>query len=557
MITIQKKIEEILLAHTGLEQKVDTAPSYTGADFTSNAAFALAKEKKENPSEIAQKIVEELKLDDIVEKMEVAGNGFINFFLRQEILLKELETICAQGDAYGKMDIGKGKTVVVEYSSPNIAKRFSIGHLRSTIIGHAIYNLYKFLGYHVIGDNHLGDWGTQFGMVIAQITSKRLNVDDLNVEDLERLYVEFNEEAKEKAELRNEAKTWFKKLEDGDKIARRIWKSVREVSLREFDIIYDLLNVHIENGHAESFYEDKMLAVLEEVRKRGLSKQSQGAEIFEFAALPPAILIKSDGTSTYFSRDLAQVKFRLKEWSPDIFIYEVGSDQKLHFQQLFAAVELLGWSENKTFVHVAHGLIRFRDGKMSTRQGRTIHLDEVLLEAITRARQIVEKSETSRGLTAKEKEAVAKAVGISAIKYFDLSHHPASDIIFDWETLFMLEGNSAPYLQYTFARTQSVLVKKASTPHIKRDEPLNKEEKRLLQLLTHFTGALRVAAREYSPNLLCSFLFELAQRYNAFYTQHKIIGSPQEQLRLCLTRATGIILKNGLTLLGIDTPERM
>ncbi len=561
MINIQKKIEEILLAHTGLEQKVDIAPDYTGADFTSNAGFLLAKAKRENPSLVATQIAEVLKSDpsitDIIERVEVVGNGFMNFFVRDEVLLEELGTIISKNENYGKDYMGKGKTVVVEYSSPNIAKRFGIGHLRSTIIGQAIYNLYKFLGYHVLGDNHLGDWGTQFGMVLAQITRKHLNVEDLNVEDLERLYVEFNQEMKDTPELRDEAKAWFKKLEDGNKEARKIWQNVREVSMREFSIIYDLLNVHIDNAHPESFYEDKMSAVLEEVRQKGLSKESQGAQIFEFTNLPPALLIKSDGSTTYFSRDLAQVKFRIKEWNPDVFIYEVGVDQKLHFMQLFGAVKLLGWMGDKEFVHVAHGLIRFKEGKMSTRQGKTIHLDEVLLEAITRARHIIEQSKKSRGLDEKTKEAVAKAVGISAIKYFDLSHHPASDIIFDWEKLFVLEGNSAPYLQYTFARTQSVQAKTANTPLIKMVAPLNKEEKRLLQLLTHFASVLQSAAREYSPNILCSFLFELAQCYNAFYTQHKIIGSPEEGLRLALTCATGIVLKNGLTLLGIDTPERM
>ncbi len=530
-------------------------------DYATNVVLVSAKKEKKKPKELAEEIVKKLQKDKdltkVVSKIEVAGPGFINLFLSKDILFTETDKIVKEGEKYGSSNLGKGKTVLVEYSSPNIAKYFGIGHLRSTIIGQTLYNLYKFLGYKVIGENHLGDWGTQFGMIIAQIKRKNLNVDDLTIDDFEKLYVGFNKEAEDKPELREEAKHWFKKLEKGDKEARQIWQKARDVSLAEFKRIYELLGVTIENTHGESFYEDKMPAIIKEVKKKGLSRKSEGAEIIELKGMPPGMLVKSDGATTYFTRDLAAVNYRIKTWNPALLIYEVGVDQKLHFRQVFEAARLLGWAKNRELVHVAHGLIRGKLGKMSTRRGETIRLEKVLGEAVNRARKIIDKSETGGELSEKEKENIAKAVGVGAIKYFDLSHHPTSDIIFDWEKLFLLEGNSAPYLQYTFARTQSVL-RKAKTQNTKYDKQnINDEEALLLRSFPRFSETIIDAAKNYSPNLLANYLFDLAQKYNNFYNQHRIIGSENQGLRIMLTIAVGQILKNGLTLLGIKTPERM
>ncbi len=529
-------------------------------DYSTNIALVLAKGRGENPKGLAEKIVRELHKDkdlkEVVSKIEVAGPGFINFFLSEKALLDELVSIEKQQGKYGTSDLGEGKVVVVDYSSPNIAKRFGIGHLRSTVIGQSLYNLYRFLGYKVIGDNHLGDWGTQFGTLLYQIDSKGLKPSELTIDELEKLYVEFNAEAKSNEKLWDMARAWFKKLEEKDARAREIWKKVVDTSLKEFERIYEILGVKIDYAYGESFYEDKMSAIIEDIRKRKLSKKSQGAEIVEFKDLPPAILIKSDGATTYLTRDLATIRFRIEEWKPDILIYEVGSDQTLYFRQLFETVRLLGWKGNSEFVHVAHGLIRFEHGKMSTRKGKTVSLEEVLNGAISKARAIIDRSETGRGLGGSEKEKVAKAVGIGAVKYFDLMHHPSTDIVFDWEKIFVLEGNSAPYLQYTVARANSVLEKGRKSPP-KGKIALNPEELAVLRSLTRFSEIIVIAAKSYSPNLLANYLFDLAQKYNNFYNQHRIIGGENEELRLALTAGVRQVLKNGLAILGIETPQRM
>jgi arginyl-tRNA synthetase len=305
--------------------------------------------------------------------------------------------------------------------------------------------------------------------------------------------------------------------------------------------------------------------IIKELREKKIAKESQGALIVEFPKneFPPVIVQKSDGTTTYFTRDLATIKYRLKKWNPDLIIYEVGADQKLHFQQLFKTVEILGWAEKTKFVHVAHGLYRTKTGKFSTRRGETVHLEDVLKEAIERAREIIEKSETSRGLTEKEKGRVAKIVGIGAVKYNDLSQHPSKDIIFDWEKVLNLKGNSAPYLQYTFVRSRSVLRKdkKLQIENFKlKIEKLNKEEIDILREIYKFPEIVQEAAEKFSPNLICNFIFDLAQKYNLFYDLHPILKAETEELkifRLALTTAVAQVLKNSLNLLGISVPERM
>jgi len=542
--------------------RFEPAPAHTGADFASSIALSLAKKEQKNPEELANQMKEMLEKNEqvktMVERIEVAKGGFLNLYLSHAQLQKELQAIFEQKSQYGAQDIGNNKMIVLEYSSPNIAKRFNVGHLRSTVIGQALYNLYEFLGYHVVGENHLGDWGTQFGMVIAQVAGKNLDASTLDVDFLEKLYVEFNQEMAVDPELRDQAKFWFKKLEEGDLAAREIWAAVRETALKEFEKIYNLLDVHIDNAHGEAFYEDKMPAVIEELEKKGLIRESEGARIVEVGEeMPPAIIIKSDGATTYLLRDLATGRYRIDTWHPNAVIYEVGADQILHFRQVFKIFELLGWKSDILFKHVVHGLIRFKEGKMSTRQGKTVKLEEVLGEAIKRARDIIEYSETGRGLDSKEKEEVAKAVGIGAINYFDLSHHPSSDIIFDWEKLFMLDGNSAPYLQYTNARIQSILAKAVSHPVINDSEALQEAEAKVARALIHFPDIVQTSALQYSPNLSANFLFDLAQTYNHFYASNRVLGSEREQLRLALSQAVAHVLKNGLGILGIQAPERM
>jgi arginyl-tRNA synthetase len=529
-------------------------------DYSTNAAMVKSKKEGKNPEDVAREIIKKLQneetLKDCIEKIEYKG-GFINFWISDDYLVRELKNVDLRKDEYGRDNLGQGKVVVIDYSAPNIAKRFSIGHLRSTIIGQALYNLYDFLGYKVIGDNHLGDWGTQFGSILAEIELEKKDVNNLSVDDLEKMYVSFNQKQEGDPKLHDKAKEWFKKLEDGDETARKLWKNIVDISLSEFNRIYDLLGVKIDYSYGESFYEDKMPEIINELRKKHISKESEGAQIVEFSNMPPAMIVKSDKTTTYFTRDLATIKYRLENWNPEIFIYEVGSDQTLHFRQLFETVKKLGWINNKTLKHVAHGLYRFKEGKMSTRKGKTVKLEEILDLSIEKAKEIIKDSETSRGLKENEVNDISMKVGIGAIKYFDLSHQPGSDIIFDWEKIFVLEGNSAPYIQYTFARTNSLL-EKAKNMESKIDKfSLNEEEKAVLRSIYKFSYFVKLSAKTFSPNILCSYLFGLSQKYNSFYNKDKIIGGENLELRILLTKGVNRVLSNGLTLLGIETPEKM
>jgi arginyl-tRNA synthetase len=535
-------------------------------DYSTNLAFLIAKELKKKPSETANQIAKSVEKEKIFEKVEVKEPGFINFFLSFDFLFEELKKILKEKKNYGESKTGKGKTVIIDYSSPNIAKPFGIGHLRSTIIGQALYNIYKFLGYKVIGDNHLGDWGTQFGKLIFAIKNwGKKKIEDFSIEELEELYVKFHKEAEKNPQLEEEGRRWFKKLEEGDKEARRIWKALVKISLIEFERIYKLLGVKFDFALGESFYEPMTKEVIEELKEKKIAKESQGALIIEFPKneFPPVIIQKSDGTTTYFTRDLATIKYRLKKWNPDLIIYEVGADQKLHFQQLFKTVEILGWAKKTKFVHVAHGLYRTKTGKFSTRRGETVHLEDVLKEAIERAKEIIERSETSRGLTEREKERVSKIVGIGAVKYNDLSQHPSKDIIFDWEKVLNLKGNSAPYLQYTFVRCQSVLrkAKRFQIENFKlKIEKLKKEEIDILREIYKFPEVVQEAAEKFSPNLICNFVFDLAKSYNLFYDLYPILKAEDEKIknfRLILTKSVAQIIKNSLSLLGISVPQRM
>jgi arginyl-tRNA synthetase len=535
-------------------------------DYSTNLAFLIAKELKKKPGEIANEIAKFIQKEKIFEKVEVKEPGFINFFLSLNFLFEELRKILKEKENYGKGKSGKGKTVIIDYSSPNIAKPFGIGHLRSTIIGQALYNIYKFFSYKVIGDNHLGDWGTQFGKLIFAIKNwGKKKVEDYSIEELEELYVKFHKEAEKNPQLEEEGRKWFKKLENGDKEARRIWKTLVKISLKEFERIYKLLGIKFDLSLGESFYEPMTKEMIEELKKKKIAKESQGALIVEFPKneFPPVIVQKSDGTTTYFTRDLATIKYRLKRWNPDLIIYEVGADQKLHFQQLFKTVEILGWAKKTKFVHVAHGLYRTKTGKFSTRKGETVHLEDVLKEAIERAKEIIEKSGTSRGLKEREKEKISKIVGIGAVKYNDLSQHPSKDIIFDWEKVLNLKGNSAPYLQYTFVRCQSVLrkAKKLQIANFKLQiEKLKKEEIDILREIYKFPEIVEEAAEKFSPNLICNFIFDLAKKYNLFYDLYSILKAEDEEIknfRLILTKSVAQIIKNSLSLLGIQTPEKM
>jgi len=557
---LQIKADDLELEHPS---------DFNHGDFATNIAFRIKRKEFPIPFDLASKIVSTWRssgLPDYIAKIEIAKPGFINIWLENKFLISQLKEALEGKDSYGSSELGKGKRVVIDYSSPNIAKPFGVGHLRSTVIGQAIYNLYQFSGYEVVGVNHLGDWGTQFGKLIVAIKRwNKGNINDLTFEKLERLYVRFHNQAEKRPQLEDEARSWFRKLEEKDPEARKIWQACIDISLKEFDRLYGLLGVKIDHSIGESFYEDKMKEIITLAKRKKIAKKSEGALVVNLPALnsPPAILLKSDGTTTYETRDLACIAYRKKRWQPDLFIYEVGSDQKLHLQQTFAVAVKLGLGKPEQFIHVSHGLIRLEGGKMSTRKGKTVHLEKILTEAIKRASKIITTSDNKKKLPKKEQGKIAQMVGVGAVKYFDLMHHHSSDIIFDWQKMFVLEGNSAPYLQYTFARCLSVLnkeKKEISLPEETAHLKLKKEEENLLRTIYKFPEIIIEAGEKFSPNLLCNYLFDLAQKYNLFYNKCSILKADSPymvEFRLALTTAVSQIIKNGLTLLGIDTPERM
>ena len=568
LLNMHKEIEKITkraindLSWDDVSGEISIPKNTDHGDYSSSAPLKIAKLNGSDPMDVAKAMAEKIAGYDEngIEKVEAVTPGFVNFFLSRNRIKSDLLDIIEKGDRYGSSRDGEGKAVVIDYSSPNIAKLFGVGHLRSTIIGQAIYNIYRFLGWECIGDNHLGDWGTQFGKLISQIKRNGLegDVGSLTIEELEELYIAFHRSAEKDPDLVEQGREWFKKLESGDKKAEKIWKACVDTSMREFERIYGMLGVKIDLALGESFYAGMVGKIIDEMKERRLTKESEGALIVEFPKLPSLILVKSDGTSIYLARDLAAIKYRIDKWNPELIIYEVGVDQSLYFRQLFETVDMLGWSAKTKLVHIAHGLVRWKHGKFSTRRGETIHLESVLLETIKRAREIIDSSETSPDLSEDERSEVARMVGIGAIKYNDLSQHYSRDIIFDWDKMLNLKGNSAPYIQYTFTRTESVLQRSGDKVGADLEmENLNAEELAVLRRVRIFPQMVEEAGRTFSPNVICNFLFDLAQSYNAMYSKHRIVGADNQNIRVAITVAVNRVLKNGLTLLGIEAPERM
>lgn len=539
--------------------KVETNKEYQFGDYSTNIAMLLAKSLKKNPKDLAEEIKGEL-VDEIIEKVEVAGPGFINIYLKQKFKLAQLDKLATSAFLKEIAANGKGKTMVIDYSAPNIAKPFGIGHLRSTNIGQAIYNIYKILGWKTIGDNHIGDWGTQFGKLIVAI--KKFNtkpVEDLTIEELERLYVEFHKKAEVDEKLVEEGREWFAKLEKGDAEARRIWQLCIDVSMKEHNKMYDLLKVKIDVVNGESFYEDKMQEVIDVCKEKKLAKIGEGgAWIIEFPSMPPAILIKSNGTTIYFTRDLATALYRKRKWNPDLVIYEVGADQTLHLKQVFETSRILGYMPKYGMVHVAHGMIRWKDRKFSTRKGETIHLSEIIDRARLEAKKVVESAEISRSKS-EDKQEVIDQLAIGAIKFTDLSSEPKRDIIFDWERIMSLEGDSGPYLQYAFARCVSLMEKaKANKEEVgldwKNQEPVEME---LVNKLLCLESKILEAAERYAPSVLATYALEVARSFSQMYGSLPILNNPKSARRIYLTTKTKEVLAILLQLLGITAIEKL
>ena len=529
-------------------------------DYATNIALALSKQLKKSPVEIAKQIVEKLNQNKIkeVEKVEMAGPGFINFYLTSEYFTNGVRGILNQGKNYGRKSkafLSKffgGKKVIVEYSSPNIAKPFTVGHLRSTIIGDAVANILEFTGHNIVRDNHLGDWGTQFGKLIVALkrwsSIEEIEKSEQPIKALVDLYVKFHDEAEKDKTLEDEGRAWFSKLEQGDKEARAIWDKCVRLSLKEFERIYKVLGVKFDTSYGESFYEDKMADVIKDVKKAGIARESEGAYLvfFDQEKYPPLMLLKSDGSSLYALRDLAADKWRKKKYGQNtIIINEVGMEQELQFKQLFETEKLLGYVKEGERVHVAHGLYRFKEGKMSTRKGNVIWLDEVLNEAIERAGKINKDT--------------AEIVAIGALKFNDLKREARGDINFDWEEILNLKGDSGPYLQYASVRAKSILEKakkEARKAEIKTGAEKNYD---LNKLLIRFPEVVERAGQEYSPHYLATYLTELASAFSTFYAKETVVDKTDEKssYKVALTEAFSVVMENGLNLLGIKVPAKM
>lgn len=516
--------------------------------------FSLAKKEGKAPAIIAQELASKFKYNKIIEKAEAKG-PYINFFINRKEFSREIfSEILEKKDNYGKK-AKNNMSVVIDYSAPNIAKPFGIGHLRSTVIGAALYNIYRFLGYEVVGENYLGDYGTQFGAVIAAYKKwgEEKKLEDKGVNYLLELYTKFHQEEEKDPSLHEEAKLWFKKLEEGDEEATKLWELFRQISLDEFKRVYGILDVSFDTYHGESFYNRLMEKTVEELKEKKLLVEDQGAMIVKLDEfnMPPAIILKSDGSSTYHLRDITAAIYRLKTYKPEKILYVVGSDQSLHFNQVFKVVELMGYG-NKC-EHLSFGLIRFPEGKMSTRKGNIIFLEEVLNTAIGLALKKIEEKNPDL----KEKKSTAEKVGIGAIKFFDLSNDRVKDVLFDWDRMLDFEGDTGPYIHYTYARACSILAKTELKKTEHYDDFAKTLQFEIVKKLSLFEKVLEDTIKSNKPHILTTYMIDLARLFNEFYQKERVLGSPEEKERLLIVEATRQVLGISMQLLGMKPVEEM
>ncbi len=559
---MQTKKELVKVLKKELNQDVESLleipPDASLGDYAL-PCFTLTKAFKKSPQEIAQSLAQKIK-SPLLEKVEVKG-PYLNFFINKKLIAESvLNEIFKKKEKYGASAIGKGKTIVIDMSSPNIAKAFGIGHLRSTIIAQSLRHLLISQGYKVIRVNHLGDWGTQFGKLITAYKKwgKEKELSNNPIRYLLQLYVRFHQEAEKNPELEDDARSWFNKLEQGNKEARLLWKKFRDLSITDFKKIYKLLNVDFESYEGEAFYNDKMEPVIQELKKKNLLEESEGAWIINLEKynLTSAIIKKKDGATVYITRDLAAALYRKKKYKFDKMLYEVGSEQKLHFQQLFKILELLGNNWAKDCIHVNHGLYLDKDRKkLATRKGRTVFMEEVLSEAIDLAKKTIQEKNPSL----ENKGKVAEAVGVGAIIFGDISNDRTNDIIFDMDKFLSFEGETGPYIQYTHARLCSIL-RKAKLGKKKINYAVyDNEEREIIKILGRFPQAISEALDHYKPHIVARYLLNLAQASNTYYVTHQILKAeePTRSARLVLISAVQLVLKQGLRLLNIEPLERM
>ena len=580
MLDIKKEIsEQIAKTIENVESKeiytyIEVPKDTKNGDYAF-PCFRLAKTLRKSPPEIANQIKEKLEENgisksEIIKKVEIAG-GYLNFYISSKIFTKEVLEQISNNEKFGiepEDDKNKEKNIVIDYSAPNIANPFHIGHLRSTVIGAALYNIYKYLGYNVTGINHLGDYGTQFGKLIEGYKrwGKEYDIDSDPINELTKIYIRINTACKEDKQILQACRDNFKKLEDGDSYCVEIWKKFRELSLKEFQRVYNLLGSTFDSWNGEAFYSDKMQEVIEILEKSGKLKESQGAKIVELEEQginTPCIIVKSNGSSTYATRDLAAILYRARNYNFDKALYVTSYEQVLHFKQVFATAKYLGLDEKyiKGLEHVSFGMVLLPTGKMSTREGNIVKLEELLNEAIERAKEIIEQKNPEL----ENKEEVAKKVGIGAIIFNDLANSRVKDEVFDWNNILNFQGETGPYIQYTYVRTKSVLEKAGikidniSFNMLNFDSLEDTYSQNIIKLLYDFHNILVQVTEKNEPSILSRYLIELAKAYSVFYNENRIMVEDVniKNSRIYLTFAVGKVLKIGANLLGMDMPEKM
>ncbi len=562
---IAQKISEVTnIDKEELKTYIEIPPNSDLGDYAF-PCFKLAKSLRKAPPVIASEIKEAIKLDDgSIEKIEIVG-GYLNIYINKASLAETvLKDVAQKQEKYGSSNIGMGKNVVIDYSAPNIAKPFHIGHLRSTVIGGALYKIYNFLGYNSVGINYLGDWGLQFGKVMAgyDMWKDEYDFSQSEIQAILKIYVRFCQEEKEKPELTELAREYFKRLEDGEEKEVETWKWIRRISLENYQKTYNLLNSKFDSYNGESYYNDKMNAVVDELREKGLLKESEGAQVVDLSEydMPPCIIITSAGTTIYATRDLASLKDRINKYDFDKAIYVVGNEQRLHFKQVFKVLELMGYPEYaRKCEHVPFGLVVDKDGeKIGSRKGNSVFLEDILKEAIQKVEKIID--EKNPGL--EDKGEVARKVGVGAIIFNDLSNSRIKDEIFDWDMLLNFQGETGPYIQYIYVRTRSLLEKAGYVPDLENinfSKLQEKEAVETLKLLYRFNEFVTLAADKNEPSIISRYLIDVAQNFSTFYNEHKIITEDKtvQDARLALTYAVGTVLKSGVTLLGMEMPNKM
>ena len=520
--------------------------------------FRFAKLLRKSPVMIAEDLKNAFVVDEVISEVN-AVNGYLNFKVeRKSYVKKVLQDIINLGDNYGSDTLGNGKTICIDYSSINIAKPFHIGHLSTTVIGSSLCKILRFLGYKVVGINHLGDYGTQFGKLIVAYKNwgNKEEIEKGKLRELMRIYVKFHDEAEKNPALEDEARRYFKLIEDGDKEANELFNWFKDLTLKEVEKIYEQLNVTFDSYAGESFYNDKMQVVIDELKEKNLLKISEGASIVELEeyGMPPCLILKKDGSSLYATRDLATAVYRKNTYDFYKCLYVVAYQQNLHFKQFFKVLDLMGKDWAKDMIHIAYGMVSMEDGAMSTRAGKVVFLEDVLNKCVQKAADIIEEKNPNL----ENKEDVAKKVGTGAVIFSALFNNKIKDIVFSYDKVLNFDGETCPYVQYTGARCNSVLLKGGFSGEFNVDEYSN-EEYDVVSLLGDFPEIVKSAGEKYEPSLITRYAVDLAEAYNKFYFNSRIIDAPESvrSLRLAITKATQVTLTNALRLLGISIPEKM